>query len=179
LPASISVIFIKARFTEAFDDAATAFPDKGNDLVAFVAGGEFLFQVFERLAGIHPFIVDDAVDIEDMIDLVDGETAALEAHGVDAGIAQRHTGRLDIGRNVLADQRTATQENMGTHPNELVDGTHSAEDDPVAQHYVSCHLGVIAEDTIVADDTVVGDMAVGQDHTITAHFGLPPVAGTA
>jgi len=84
LPASISVILIKAAFAEAFNNAATALPDKGDDLIAFVAGGKFLFQEFKGLAGIHPFIIDDPVDIEDMIDLIDGEPPALETDGINS-----------------------------------------------------------------------------------------------
>ena len=101
------VIFIDIAFAEAFDDAAAAFPDKSDDFIPFIGGGKFLFQEFQGLAGIYSLIVNDPVDIEDMIDLIDGETSAFKSDRIHAAIAQGQSACLDIGRNILSYQRTA------------------------------------------------------------------------
>src|SRR6185312_11493886 len=60
-----------------------------------------------------------------------------------------------------------------------MDGTHAAENDPIAEHNVAGYLGIVTEDTIVTDDTIVGDMAIRQDHAVLAHGRLPAVARAA
>jgi hypothetical protein len=78
----VSDIFIHTIFRIAFYDTTTAFANESNNLIPLISSREFFFQEFQRLAGIHPFIINDAVNVQDMIDLVDSKTSSLQSHAV-------------------------------------------------------------------------------------------------
>jgi hypothetical protein len=44
---------------------------------------------------------------------------------------------------------------------------------------MTCHLGIVAHDTVAPDDAIMGDMAVRHDKAIVAHHSLPSVFGAA
>jgi hypothetical protein len=64
---------------------------------------------------------------------------------------------------------------MGADLYKLVHGTHTGQDSPVANHYVTCHLGIITHDTIISYDTIVGEVAIGLDQAVLADNRPIPV----
>jgi hypothetical protein len=60
----------------------------------------------------------------------------------------------------------------------LVHGTHTTQDSPIAQFYVTGNLGIIAHDTVTANQAIVCQVTVSHDQAIVAHFGLATVFGT-
>ncbi len=104
----------------ALNDAATAFPDKRNNVVALVSGGQFFFNVFQCLRYVETFVVNDAVQIEDVVDLFDGKSAPLQAYTVDAAITQRVANGFDVGRNVFVHKAAAGDKGVLTNAGKLL-----------------------------------------------------------
>ena len=103
LPASVREILIHAVFRESLDDTSSAFPDECDDLLAFIGDRYLLFYEMNGLSGIHPLVIDIAIDVKDMIDFFDRESFSLKADRIYTRIAEWLPACLDIGRHILTD----------------------------------------------------------------------------
>ncbi len=74
--------------------------------------GEFRFNDADGFGNIVPFHKEDAVNIQDVIDLFQRETSAFQAYGVHAHIGKRFAGSFYIRRHIFAYQRTAGYKGM-------------------------------------------------------------------
>jgi hypothetical protein len=120
-----------------------------------------------------------AVNVQYMVDLFDGKSAAFEANGIHARVTQRLAGSLDKGRYVLADQGTSGDKRVLPDFDELVHGTHPCQDRMISHGYVPGYLRVVAENDIVPDLAVMRDMRVGHNQAVPANRSGKPVLGTA
>src|SRR5690606_11884329 len=104
----------------------------------------------------------------EIVDLFARETAALQAHDIEAAevgvVADRRTERDEIGRHqgARADERVAAGAGV------LVDGGQATEESVVADLSVAADSGGLSHDDVVVDDAIVGDVAIAHDQTIIA-----------
>src|SRR5690606_16389608 len=113
-------------------DAAAGIADKGNDLVPLVAHRDVRLDDAQRLAHVIAAYIKNAVNVEDVVDLVGRIAPALQADAVHAYIRQRLAGGLYIRRHVLAHERAPGDERMGADPHELLHGGQAGEHDVIA-----------------------------------------------
>src|SRR5689334_22637538 len=61
----------------------------------------------------------------------------------------------------------------------LVHSTHTADDSPVANGNMTCHLCVSAHDAVVAYKTIVREVTIGHDKAVFTNHCLIPILGAA
>lgn len=67
---------------------------------------------------------------------------------------------------------------MRTDFDKLVNGTHTADNRPVADCYVTGHLGIITGDTVIPHQAIMGKVTIGHDQAVFADYRFFPVLGT-
>src|ERR1043165_3465221 len=59
---------------------------------------------------------------------------------------------------------------MLTYPCKLMNCTHTSDYSPVADHYMTCYLRVITDDTVIANHTIMSKMTISHDQAIFPYF---------
>ncbi len=107
------------------------------------------------------------------------ETAATQAFGVDPErlgvVACGH----HVGRHVLVQGGTATDEGVGTDTAKLVNGRETTEDHEIADHHVARQGRVVGENAVVTDDAVVGNVNVDHEQVAATDLGQALVLNCA
>src|SRR5258708_6089053 len=107
-----------------------------------------------------------------LADAIFGETAALEAGGVQSvGVGVAGSNGFGKGKHVAGDGSAAANEGVGTDANEMVHRTQRAYRGPFFHDDVSTQGCGIGQDDVVADHAVVGNVGVGHDEGVTADAG--------
>jgi hypothetical protein len=171
-------LFIQGAFGKALNDAPATFADKGYYFIALIVYGQFFFYELQRLRGVHAFVVNAAVHIQYLVDLLVGKTPAFEANAVYPGIAKRRAACFYVWWYIFAHQRAAGNKCMLPNVYVLVHRAYPTNHSPVAHYYVPGHLGIIAHNAVVAYNAVVGYVAIGHYQAVVAHLGFATVYGT-
>src|SRR5206468_12204837 len=105
-------------------------------------------------------------------DAIFGETAALEAGGVQSvGMGVAGGNGFGKGKHVAGDGGAASDEGVGTNANEMVHRTKRAHRGPFFHDYVASQSCGVRQDDVVADYAVMGNVRVGHDERVIADAG--------
>ncbi len=104
-----------------------------------------------------------------LADAVFGETAALEAGGVESvGMGVAGGNGFGKRKHVAGDGGAASNEGVGTNADKMVHGTKRAHRGPFFDDYVATQSCGVGQNDVVSDHAVVGNVAVGHDERVTA-----------
>src|SRR6266404_2294748 len=97
-----------------------------------------------------------------LADAIFGETAALEAGGVQSvGMGVAGGDGFGKGKHVAGDGGAASDEGVGTNANKMVHRTKRAHRGPFFHDYMASQSCGVGEDNVVLDYAIMRDMAVG------------------
>src|SRR5438876_1635426 len=107
-----------------------------------------------------------------LADSVFGETAALEAGGIQSvGVGVAGGGGFGKGKHVAGDGGAASDKGVGTNANKMVHRTKRAYRGPLFDDYMASQGCGVGQDDVVADHAVVGNVRVGHDERVIVDAG--------
>src|SRR5690348_6869882 len=113
-------------------------------------------------------------------DAVFGETAALEAGGVESvGVGVAGGNGFGKRQHVASDGGAAADKRMGADANKMMHRTKRAHRGPFFHDDVSAQSCGVGEDDVVADHAVMGNVRVGHDERVIADKGQASALGGA
>jgi hypothetical protein len=115
-----------------------------------------------------------------LADAVFGETAALEAGGVQSiGVGVAGGDGFGKGQHVAGDSGAAANEGVGTDANKMVHRAKRAHRGPFFHDDMASQSCGVGEDNVVADHAVMGHVGVGHDQGVIADAGEASTLGGA
>ena len=115
-----------------------------------------------------------------LADAVFGETAALEAGGVQSiGVRVAGGNGFGKGKHVAGDGSAAADEGMRTDANEMVHRTKRAHRRPFFDDDMASQSRGVGQDDVVADHAIMRNVAVGHDERAIADAGEASTLGGA
>ena len=133
----------------------------------------------ERLGSIQTAVIDDAVHLLDGMNLLGGESAAVETDRVDAAIGDRLAGCDSERRYILVDLRAALYHHVAADMAELMNKRTATDDGEIVHLHLAGELGTVRHDDMVMQDAVMRHVAVSHDEVIIADDGLALAECTA
>src|SRR6266699_753895 len=107
-----------------------------------------------------------------LADAVFGETAALEAGGVESvGMGVAGGNGFGKGKHIAGDGGAASNEGVGTDANKMVHRTKRTHRGPFFDDDVASQSCGIRQNHVVADYAVMGNVGVGHDERVAADAG--------
>ena len=107
-----------------------------------------------------------------LADAIFGETAALEAGGVQSvGMGVASGNGFGKGKHVAGDGGAASDKGVGTDANKMVHRTKRAHRRPFFDDDMASKSCGVGEDDVVADDAIMCDVGVGHDQRVIADAG--------
>src|SRR5438445_7480641 len=105
-----------------------------------------------------------------LADAVFGETAALEASGVQSvGMGVAGGGSFREGENISRNGCSSTNERVRANSNEMVHGTERADHSPFFDDNMAAQSCGIGQDDVITDYAVVSNVGVGHDQGMNAN----------
>ena len=106
-----------------------------------------------------------------MLEMGDGfvrESPPFQSDRIEPCGPQGISGRFDIGRDILGDSVSSSDEGMAADLDELMYGDQAANVGVIVDLGVSAHIHGIGQDDVIADPTIMGDMYIGHQEAVMA-----------
>ena len=81
-----ALFVVCTTFYKTFDNSPAAFTNKSYNIISFIGSRLFFFNNVKRLRCVHPFIINNAVDVQYLVDSVERKTLAFKTNGIYTGI---------------------------------------------------------------------------------------------
>ena len=125
------------------------------DVVHVAVVGELCADQGDALVHGEAAVIDYAVHLVDVLNLLRRELVPPEADEVEAAIGGGLAGHGGVGRYVLAGACAAAEHGVAAYAAELVDQHAGANHGKIVHYHLSGNLGAVANDTAAGDKLII------------------------